>query len=86
MPQWTIWAVLGATFILYLFIQIFSKNNRPIKSTFLSLSIGLLSLLAVNLSSVFTGVSIPLSTLTICSSAVGGIPAVTLMLIINMFI
>ena len=86
MPQWTVWAILGGSFLLFLIIQIISKNKKPIKSTFLSLSIGIISLVAVNISSTFTGVYIPISTLTVCSSAIGGIPAVTLMLIINMFV
>lgn len=86
MPQWTIWAVLGGGFALFFLIQIFSKSKSPFKSTLLSLSLGLLSLLAVNLTTQFTGVSLPVSTLSVCASAVGGIPAVTLMLILNMAI
>ncbi len=86
MPQWTIWAVLGGVFLLYLLVQIISKSKKPIKSTILTLSIGLISLFVVNITSSFTGVYIPLSTLTICSSAIGGIPAVTLLLVLNMFI
>ena len=47
--------------------------------------IGVLTLFAVNLTGTFTGVTLPISTLSLLVSAIGGIPGVTLMLGLNLF-
>lgn len=44
---------------------------------------GILAMTAVNLSSAFTGVALPLSGLSLGVSAILGIPGVTAMLVIN---
>lgn len=47
--------------------------------------IGAASLIAVNLCSGFTGVYIPISLLSVLVSVIGGVPGVTLILILNLF-
>lgn len=49
------------------------------------MALGVVSLLAVNLAGFFTGVTLPVSTLSLSVAAAGGIPGVTLMLLLNMF-
>ncbi len=46
---------------------------------------GALALIAVNLSSGFTNVYIPVSLLSVLVSVIGGVPGVTLMLVLNTF-
>ncbi len=55
------------------------------KSALLSMIIGFLTLLAVNLTSGFTNVSVPVSLLSFLVSVIGGVPGVTLMLVLNLF-
>ncbi|MBQ5347952.1 MAG: pro-sigmaK processing inhibitor BofA family protein [Ruminococcus sp.] len=73
-----------ASFIVFIIIQKISKNKRPCKRAFISLVSGLSSLIVVDLLSVFTGVYIPISLLSILISIVLGIPGVTSMLCINL--
>ena len=57
------------------------RNEKPFKNIFLSLFSGVGSLFAVNIASAITAVSLPINTLTLSVSAVGGIPGVVLLLI-----
>ena len=72
-------------FIVFIIIQKISKNKKPVKRAFLSLLTGFLTLTAVNISSVITGVFLPYSMLTIAVSLIGGIPGVTALLGLNLF-
>ncbi len=85
MPVWGILLVFFSTFISFAVIHYISKNKRPFKRSFISMSVGLLTLLAVNLTSTFTGVYIPVSLFSILISLVGGVPGVTLILALNLF-
>ncbi len=86
MPSWIIWAVLGGGFMFFLLIHLISKSKKPIKNAVLSILTGILAMLCVNLTTVFTGVFLPVSTLTVSASIIGGLPCVTLMLLLNIFI
>jgi len=77
--------VLAASFVFFIIIQTISKNKRPVRRAFVSLFSGALALLIVDLTSVFTGVYIPVSLMSIAVSVVGGIPGVTAMLALNLF-
>lgn len=86
MPYYVI-AIIAVLIILFLIlIQVSAKVKKPIRKALLSMIVGILSLLAVNLFSSFTGVSLPVSMLSLGISAVGGIPGVTTMLILNMIL
>ena len=85
MPQWVVWAVLGGTFFIFLLVQVFSGSKKPLRKAVGTMALGLCAMLVVNLSAFFTGVSLPVSTLSLCVASIGGIPGVTLMLVLNMF-
>lgn len=83
--DWLILAVLGVTLVLFVIIEIIGKNKRPFKKAVFSIFLGILALAVVNISGMFTGVSLPISTLSVSTAAAGGIPGVTLMLVLQMF-
>ena len=85
MPWWGIALILLAAFLLFAVFHFIAKNKRPFRRALMSMAIGLGTLFAVNFTSGFTGVSIPVSLLSILLSAVGGIPGVTLMLALKLF-
>ena len=85
MPWWGIALILLAALLLFAVIHFIAKNKRPFRRALMSMAIGLGTLFAVNLTSGFTGVSIPVSLLSILLSAIGGIPGVTLMLALKLF-
>ena len=73
------------SFIVFIVIQKLSKNKSPLKRAFVSLFSGLAALGTVNALSVFTGVYIPVSVLSVIISIALGIPGVTSMPCINLF-
>lgn len=77
--------IIGAI-IFFAILYGIKKSKQPVKRAVSTVATGLIALTGVNLAGIFTGVYIPVSTLSICASAVGGIPAVTVMLIIDTFI
>ncbi len=85
MPLWGIVTILASTLIVFAVIHYAGKNKRPVRRAFISMLSGIFTLLAVNLSAIFTGVSIPISLLSVLVSVTGGIPGVTLMLGLNLF-
>ena len=76
---------IGSAFLIYAVLHRLSKNKRPVLRAFLSILTGAAALAAVDLTSVFTGVYLPLSLLTLTVSLVGGIPGVTALLALNLF-
>ena len=86
MPLWGIISVLAAAFVLFAFLHFVAKNKRPFKRALLSMCIGLASLTAVNMLSALTKVYIPVSLLSVLTSAIGGVPGVTLLLFLNLII
>ena len=77
--------ILAVAFIVFIVIHKMSKNKRPVKRAFLSMLSGGLALALVDIASVFTGVYIPISLLSLTVSLVGGIPGVTTILALNLF-
>ncbi len=77
--------ILFIAFIIFAIIHKIGKNKRPVRRAFLSFLSGLGALLAVDISSIFTGVYLPISLLSILISVIGGIPGVTSMLCMNLF-
>ncbi len=77
--------ILFIAFIIFAIIHKIGKNKRPVKRAFLSFLSGIGALLAVDISSIFTGVYLPISLLSILISVIGGIPGVTSMLCLNLF-
>ncbi len=77
--------ILFGTFIVFGIIHYAAKNKRPFKRALLSMLCGLVTLLAVNLTSGFTNVYIPISLLSLLVSVIGGVPGVALLLVLNLF-
>ncbi len=78
--------ILAVSLIAFIIIQKLSKNKRPVRRAFLSLISGAITLLLVDAASVFTGVYIPVSLLSLTVSLVGGIPGVTTLLALNLIL
>lgn len=71
-------------FLLLVLIQVIMRSERPVRRAIGGILTGLCTLAVVNLTGMFTGVSLPLSPLTIGVSGVAGIPGVTLLLLLNL--
>jgi SigmaK-factor processing regulatory protein BofA. len=71
-------------FGLLVLIQVIVKAQKPVQRALGGVVMGLFALAAVNLTGFFTGVSLPLSPLTIGVSGAAGIPGVTLLLLLNL--
>lgn len=81
----TILTAVGV-FVLLVVIQVIVKAKKPVQRALGGVCIGLCALAAVNLTGIFTGVTLPLSTLTIGVSAAAGIPGVTMLLLLNLLV
>lgn len=73
-------------FALLVVIQVIVKAKKPVQRAAGGVIMGLCALAAVNLTGFFTGVSLPLSPLTIGISGAAGIPGVTMLLLLNLII
>ena len=71
-------------FAALVLVQVIAKSKKPVRKTVISICGGLCAWLAVNISGYFTGVRLTLNPLSIGVSAVGGIPGVTTMLLLNL--
>ena len=81
--------VLTGILLIFIFLSIVTHLTgvkSPCKKAILGMILGILALCAVNLTGKFTGVTLPVSLLSLGISATGGIPAVTMMLLINLIL
>lgn len=83
MPWWIIAIICVSVFLVLVIIQKIMKSIHPVRSAILSMLWGIVALIAVNICSFFTGVSIPVSPMTLSASAVLGIPGVTCLLLLQ---
>ena len=74
---------LVSVFLIFSFIHYAAKKKKPFKRAFLSMLSGILLLGAVNTASGLTGVYIPVTRLTLLVSAAGGVPGVTLLVLLT---
>ena len=81
---WFDFLCIAGVFLLLVVIQIIMKSKRPFRHAVGGILIGLFTLALVNLTGVFTGVSLPVSPLTIGVSGVAGVPGVTMLLLLNL--
>lgn len=72
--------------ILLVVLQVCAGNKKPVRSALSSILLGWLSLLAVNISGIFTGVTLPISALSIGVSGAAGIPGVTMLVLLDMIL
>lgn len=78
-------AILIASFFALVVLQMALHAQRPLQYALGGIGMGVCALAAVNLTSPLTGVSLPVSVLSMSVSAAGGIPGVTTMLLLNLF-
>lgn len=86
MPSLIIVLSACGVFALLVIIQVIVKAPRPVQRAAGGVITGLCALAAVNLTGFFTGVSLPLSPLTIGVSGAAGIPGVTMLLLLNLIL
>lgn len=80
-----IFAVLPVALIIFSIIHKISRYKRPVLRALITMLSGFCALLAVDFTSVFTGVYIPFSLLSVFVSLIGGLPGVCALLSLNLF-
>lgn len=86
MPLWVILAVCGGIFLILVAIRKIMKSKHPVRSALLGLLVGPVCMIIINIISIFTSVSIPISPLSLGVSSTLGIPGVTAMLLLQVII
>ena len=84
--DWRFLLICVIVFLTLFFIQVIVRAKNPIKKMLVSMIKGIATLVAVNILGIFTGVTLPISLLSLSIAAVVGIPGVTAMLILNAFL
>ena len=78
-----VYLIINLSFLLlYSFVYKISKKKKPLKRAFLTMFIGLLVLIAVDIVGIFTDVYLPISLLSVTIAACGGVPGVAVMMIL----
>lgn len=77
--------IIAGVFIVFAVIHKIDRHKRPLRRACVSMASGLLSLAAVNISGIFTGVTLPVSILSLLISLIGGVPGVTMLLALNLY-
>ena len=87
MPQDILqWLLAAGIFGLLVVIQLAVRAKKPIQRAAGGVLVGLCALLAVNVTGAFTGVSLPLSPLSLGVAGTAGLPGVTLLLLLNLLL
>ena len=73
-------------FALLVILQVIVKAERPVRRAIGGILTGLCALAVVNLTGCFTGVTLPISLLTLGVSGVAGISGVTMLLLLNLIL
>lgn len=84
MQWWAILLICVGVFLALVAIRKIMKSKHPIRSTLLGLLLGPACMLVINIISIFTSVSIPISPLSLGISSTLGIPGVTAMLLLQL--
>lgn len=77
--------ILFCTVVLFGIINALFLKKKPLKTGFMYVLFGVASLFAVNLTSAYTGINLPISCWSLIISGVGGIPG-TILLCVMQFI
>jgi len=80
-----VFGIIAAVIVFYTIINAAGKANHPLKKAIGSTFSGIAALAAVNIISPLTGVTVPISVITVLAAVIGGIPGVTLILSLNAF-
>lgn len=79
-----VFLAIGGVLVLLVILQMCAGSKKPIRGAVGAILTGWAALMAVNLTGAFTGVYLPISTLSIGISAAAGIPGVTMMILLDM--
>lgn len=75
--------IIISFFVLYAVVFKIAKKKKPLKRAFLTMIAGILVLVVIDIISVFTGVYLPVSPLSLTVSACAGVPGVATMLLLS---
>ncbi|MDO4419428.1 MAG: pro-sigmaK processing inhibitor BofA family protein [Ruminococcus sp.] len=75
--------IIFVCLFIFFLLYVLSKNKKPFKRALLSMILGVLSLIAVNIIGIYFNVSLPISPFSATVSACGGVPAVAAMVLIS---
>ena len=73
-------------FLLLVIVQVIVQAKKPVRKAIGGILTGIIALIAVNVSGFFTGVTLPVSLMTVGVSAVAGVPGVTLLLLLSLIV
>lgn len=76
--------IIGAVVYGLILLAYALKTKRPFRMLAVSALIGVVALIAVNVSSPLTGISLPFNGWTLLTAAAAGIPGIVLMLTMRM--
>lgn len=85
MDMEVLWVGIGVV-VLLVILQVCAGNKKPVRSAVSGVLLGWLALLAVNITGMFTGVTLPISALSIGVSGAAGIPGVTMLVLLDMIL
>ena len=81
-----VWLIAGVVFLLLVIVQVIVQAKKPVRKAIGGILTGIIALIAVNVSGFFTGVTLPVSLMTVGVSAVAGVPGVTLLLLLSLIV
>ena len=84
MENWIIWLIFGGIFSALLILHAATGSKKPFRRALGSALNGLVALVLVNITGGFTGVTLPVSLLSLGVSAGLGVPGVTMLLLLNL--
>ena len=84
MENWIIWLIFAGIFCALLVLHVAAGSKKPFRRALGSALNGLVALVLVNITGGFTGVTLPVSLLSLGVSAGLGIPGVTMLLLLNL--
>ena len=86
MSGWQIAAIGFGIFCFVCGVQIFARTEHPLRGGLGEILRGELALLAIGISGIWTGVTLPLSLVNAAFSALAGIPGVVAMLLVKLIL
>ncbi len=77
--------VIAAAFVIFTVMNVLGGSRHPFSKSIFTMASGVAALVAVNLLSPLTSVSLTVSGVSVLAALVGGIPGVSLMLLLDTF-
>lgn len=86
MKVYMMFILVAVALVVFSIIFALQKKKKPFRRAFLTMLCGIITLILIDVTGVYTGVYLPLSAFSLCVSAIGGIPGIATMLIISNFL